>query len=166
MAWNPDIQVLDARNFPSNILGFIRDNQTDALSWANGGSALPDIESFYKSPRLVNVFPSLTVLQHNYQNAIASEDTIQMDYAITLETAILHGLEDYLASNSPKYAMAIESMLANIPETTLNQTSIIEIASVIIKTETAFDLLDKRKSQFLQVFQTRATWRMEASLYS
>lgn len=167
MAWTPTIAVIDDRFFAKNALDYIAANQRDALTWANGGSsALKVFKSLFLSPRLVQVFPSLTVIGQEHQTAVSPEETLQIDFSLTLEGAIQHGKEEYLAENSPKYNLAIQSMLANIPKTTLTQNSIITLEAVIFDQQTSYFPLAETRSQFLQVFQTRTTWRMESSIYT
>lgn len=161
--WQPSINVLDLRFIPDNILNFIRANQKDALKWANAGASLPEFKSFYTSPRLVKVFPSITVLQTESGEKV--EDLIEGAYSAVFEIAIKHGKEDYLSAVSKKYDLAIRSMLSNIPETTFSETSIIPISSQISELETSFDVSREGKNYYLQIFQTKATWVLEASSY-
>lgn len=159
--WNPQINVLDFRAFGENILDYIEANQTDAIQWANEGALLPGFNSFFNSPRLVKVYPSLTLLQNEHSEA--HSDVIEGGYAIVLEAAIQHGDQDYLTRVSQKYDLALRSMLSNVPETTLSQNSIIEISARISRIQTSFDVLGKQTNQFLQVFQIRAEWQIEGS---
>jgi hypothetical protein len=164
-AWDPQVQVLDETQIKDNLTAYLQANQAEALKWANGGaSGLPAIRDFHKSPRLVTVFPGLTWLQTSHKSKW--EDVLEIDFAIVLEVAIVHGNKDTLASRAPKYSMAIESMLVNVPETTFNQDSIIDITSTGMAVETTFDVQGKYKNQFIEVFQTRANWHIEASAFS
>ena len=159
--WIPEINVLDFRVFGDNILSFIETNQPDALRWANGGIDLPPIKSFYNSPRLVKTFPALTLLQSETSEEFG--EIVGGVYSIVLETAIASGNQDYLSHISKKYDYALRSMLANVPETTLSENSIIETSARIVDVQTSFDVLGKQTNQFLQVFQIRASWAVEAS---
>lgn len=164
-AWDPQVQVLDETQIKDNLTAYIEANQVEALKWANGGaSGLPAIRDFHKSPRLVTVFPALTWLQTSHKSKW--EDVLEIDFSIVLEVAIVHGNKDTLAARAPKYSMAIESMLVNVPETTFNQDSIIDITSTGMAVETTFDVQGKYKNQFIEVFQTRANWHIEASAFS
>jgi len=163
--WQPNINVLDATQIRDNLLNFIDANQVEALKWSNGGaSGLPAIADFHKSPRLVTVFPATTVLQIDHKSKY--ESILEIDFSIVFETAIIHGNKDTLADRGPKYSMAFESMLSNVPETTFNQDSIIEITSTGMGLETTFAVQGKYKNQFIEVFQTRASWHIEASAFS
>jgi hypothetical protein len=163
MPYEPQVNVVDATRFRDNLIAHIRSVQVEALKWANGGVALPPIKDFHKSPRLVTVFPATTFLQ--IEHKAKWEEVLEIDLAITLETAIIHGNKDTLADRGPKYSMAMESMLVNVPETTLNADSIIDITSTAMATETAFAVQGKYKNLFIEVFQTRASWHIEASAF-
>lgn len=164
MAWTPDINRIDTRGFKTNLIEFFRANQVDALKWANDGVALPPIKDFHLCPRLVTIFPALTFIAADHASAFG--DILASTYNVTLEVAIIHGNRDTLALLGPKYAMAVESMLVNVPETTFNQGSIIPITSTPTTTDTVFAVQGKYKSQFIEVFQTKATWDIDASAYS
>ena len=165
MVYTPTINVLDATQIRANLISHFRDNQVEVLTWANGGTSLPPIKDFHISPRLVTIFPALTFLQIDHKTKW-DENILLIDFSIVLETAIIHGNKDTLADRGPKYSMAIESMLANVPETTFNQDSIIEITSTGMGIETTFDVQGKYKTQYIEVFQTRANWQIEASAFA
>ncbi len=165
MSYSPQINVLDATQIRDNLISHMSDNQAEALKWANGGVALPSIKDFHKSARLVTVFPALSFLQIDHESKW-DENILIIDFSITLETAIIHGNKDTLADRGPKYSMAIESMLANIPETTFQQNSIIDITSTGMGVKTTFDVQGKYKTQYIEVFQTRANWTIEAAAFS
>lgn len=164
--WEPQINVLDATQIKDNLIEHLIANQVEALKWANGGSSgLPPLKDFHKSPRLVTVFPALTVLQIDHKS-FYKENILEIDFSIAIEVAIVHGNKDIASDRGPKYSMAIESMLTNVPETTFNQDSIIEITSTGMGIETKFDVQGKYKTQFIEVFQTRADWHIEASAFN
>jgi hypothetical protein len=167
MAWLADqhIQVFDERAIKDNLIGFLAANQTDALAWAKGtGSAIENIKKFQKSPRLTTIFPALTILQTEHSAAFGGGGILGIILSMTLELAIAHGNQDTLTDNAPKYVMAVESMLANVPETTFRQGSIIPITSTVRDMETVFDIQGKIKNKFIQVSQTRISWVIEASV--
>jgi hypothetical protein len=164
MAYSPQINVVDATQFKDNLIAHFQANQADALIWANGGRILQEIRNFYKSPRLVTVFPALTFIQISHESKY--ENILEIDLSVLIEVAIIHGNKDTLSDRSLKYSMAIESMLANVPETTLNQNSIIEIESTNMGLKTTFDVQAKFKTQYIEVFQTLANWHIEASAFS
>lgn len=161
-AWDPTINVVDATQIKNNILTFLAANQVEALKWANGGnSGLDAFKDFHKSPRTVTRFPSVMVLQIEHDTKWF--DTImQITFSIVFETALIHGNADTLADMAPKYSMALESMLSNVSETTFNEDSIIDITSTGMDVKTTFDVQGQYKQQFIQVFQTRMNWIIEA----
>jgi hypothetical protein len=164
-AWDPQVQVLDETQIKDNLTAHLQNNQVEALKWANGGTTgLPAIRDFHKSPRLVTVFPSLTFLQTEHKSKW--ENILDIDFSIVLEVALIHGNKDTLAARAPKYSMAIESMLVNVPETTFRQGSIIDITSTGMGVETQFAVQGKYKNQFIEVFQVRASWHIEASAFA
>ena len=167
MAWNPQIQVFDERAIKDNVFGYVRGAQTEALYWANGGAAgLPTIRDFHKSPRLTTIFPALTLLQTRHTSKYATSDVLEIQFSILFEMAIVHGNKDILSDRATKYSMALESMIANMPETTLNQNSIIGITSTRMDFETTFEVQGKYKTQYIEVFQTLAKWEFDASIES
>ena len=167
MSWPPEnhFQVFDERALKSNLVGYLRANQRDALTWAKGDSstALPDIRQFNTSPRLVTLFPAVTILQTEHSTAFG-DDILGVVLSMVIELAVAHGNQDTLTDIAAKYAMALESLLANMPETTLGENSIIPITSTIRDMETVFDLQGKIKNQFIQVSQTRVNWIIDASV--
>jgi hypothetical protein len=165
--WDPQVNVLDETQIRNNVLGFLRDTQAAAFVWAvNGGDALPLIgdKSFHRAPRVVTKFPAITFLQTDHKAKWG--EILEIDFNLVIEFAHIHGNQDIAADRSPKYCMAIESMLANVPETTFNQDSIIEITSTGMGIETTFDVQNKYKNQFIEVFQTRVNWHIEASAFN
>lgn len=167
MAWQPTIQVFDETQIKRNLIDYLDANQVNALVWANGGSALPSIKKFHKSPRLVTVFPALTFLQSEHRANDAEGDVLIVDYALLLELAIVHGNQDELASRSNAYSMALESMLANIPATTFFANSIIQAQQFIFAgLQVQYDIQGKYKNQFIEVLQIRVGWQITASLFA
>ncbi len=129
MPWQPEINVFDERQAKNNLVAYFENVQANALAWANGGAGLKPIKDFHKSPRLVTVFPALTFLQTEHKTTF--EDILIIDFSTTLEVALIHGNGDILTALATKYAMALESMLVNLPETTFNENSIIDTTTVI-----------------------------------
>lgn len=164
MPWTPQIKTFDARHAAENLLAFFAANQRAALDWAGAApNALASIRNFYNSARLVTSFPSLTVLQSAHRQR--HDDLLLINFSITLETALISGDQDKLTRDARAYALAVESMMRNVPETTLFQNSIIELVGNLTELQTEFDVLQSRKNQFIQIFQTRGEWRLEASAY-
>jgi CRISPR/Cas system-associated exonuclease Cas4 (RecB family) len=167
MSWPPNqhIQVFDERPLKDNFLAFLEANQVDALAWANTGSvgALDPISQFQKAAKLTSVFPSLTILQTEHGSAFGS-DLLGVVFSMTLELAVVHGNQDTLTDLAAKYAMAVESMIANMPETTFGENSIIPITSTLREMKTVFDVQGKIKNRFIQVSQTEASWIIDAAV--
>jgi len=167
MAWNPTIQVFDERPIKDNLIAFIQANQADALLWANDGTALPSIAKFHRSPRLVTVFPALTFLQSEHKELDNEGDTLDIDFALLLELAIIHGNQDTLVERANRYAMALESMLANVSETTFFADSIIQAQKFIFAgIHVQYDVQGKYKNQFIDVLQIRTGWQITASIFA
>jgi hypothetical protein len=165
MVWAPQFQVFDERPIKANLIGYFEANQADALVWANDGTALPEIKKFYKSPRPVTVFPALTFLQSEHKDE-ARGDLMIIDFALLLELAIIHGKQDVLDTQSKRYSMALESMLANIPATTFFADSIIQAQQMIFAgIQVQYDVQGKFKSGFIDVLQIRTGWQITASLF-
>ncbi len=166
MAWAPKIKVFDEREAKNAIIAYIKANQADALAWANAEYAppsLPPIKVFFKAPSTVTVFPALTFIQSEHQSVF--EDVLLISFSLTLEIAIIHGDQETLADLSKRYAMAIESLLTNMPETTFGDKSIIDITSTMRSLDTVFAVQGKYRSKFIQIFQTKAAWTIEAAAY-
>lgn len=167
MSWNPHISVFDERGAKKALKAHILAVQSDALMWANDGAKLPPFKDFniHLSPRLVTDFPAITFL--NTAHKAKFEDILEIDFAISIEVALQHGKQDWLSESAPKYSMALESILTNLPETTFNENSKI-IATVEIEAlETTFDVQGKtKKNQFIEVFQIEAQWKIEAAAYN
>lgn len=163
--YEPQVNTIDVRQIRDNLIDYIKEAQSDVLVWANGGRRLPEIVHFHKSPRLVKVFPSLTVISMDHK--AKWEDILEVDFSIVLEVALVHGNKDTLADLGPKYAMALESMLLNVPETTFKQDSIIEMTATGMAIDTRFAAQSQYGAkEFIEVFQTRMTWALEASAYN
>lgn len=165
MAWPPNnghIQVFDERSLKDNLITFFKANQADAIAWANTAPGLPAIKKFNKSARLTTLFPALTFLQTEH-SAVFPNDIELIVFSIVLELAIAHGNQDTLTDQAAKYAMALESMIANVPETTFRQNSIIPITSTLRDMETVFDIQGKLKNKFIQISQTKASWVIDAA---
>jgi hypothetical protein len=164
MVYTPTVNVFDERPIKDNLIGFFEDNQADALLWANNGVALPSIAKFHRNPRLVTVFPALSLLQTSHKSDY--EDLLPVDFEILLELAIVHGNQDELTIRAPKYALALESLLVNMPQTTLMENSIIEAPAFTTGVEVTFNVQGKYKNKFIEVFQMRAAWKITAPAYA
>jgi|SRR5205809_3435526 hypothetical protein len=168
MAWqeNIELQVFDPRKIGANLLDWFKENQKDALAWANNGaeSALPPVLDFFLNARQATRFPVCMINRAQFQTEI-NEDIAELQCALEYEIAIAHGKADWLAENAPRYAMAFESMTANIPKTRLEKDSKIIFDGVLLSIETTFNYLGElnNKTAFIQVFTTRVNWLCEFS---
>lgn len=169
MPWTPEIKVFDSRAARSNLLAYITTNQTDVLTWAAADDALLPLSSFKLlalSPRITTVLPAFTILESGHQTDFGDGGILGIDLAMRFEVIVAHGKQDTLAKMVPKYVMAVESILANVPKTTFLQGSIINTTMTMANLETTMDIQGKfNNSQFAQVFVTTAQWRIEASVY-
>lgn len=163
--WQPRISVFDERGAKTAIINYFKANQAAALLWANDQKPLPPIAEFFAQ----NIFVAgkLPLLFFNRTAHTSSfEDILEIQYAIDLEVWIAHGKQEYLSAAVPKYAMAIESLLSNLPDSTLAENGKIKIAAQLRQLETTLDAqVPAKKSGFLQRFQTSAQWTIEASAY-
>lgn len=162
--WQPRINVFDETLVKANITKFLKDNQTQALAWANGGQALSDIKKFFASPQLVTVFPALTFLQTNHRSTY--EDLLETKLELVLELAVINGKQDVLSEISPKYSMALASMIVNMPPNNLLDLSLLEAPAFSTDVEVTFDVQGKYKTQFIQVLQQRYSWKITAQAYA
>lgn len=166
MAWPPPdghTQVFDERKIKDVLIAYFKTNQVDALAWANEGAGLEPIKAFHKSARLTSVFPALTILQTDHSQAFGGGGISLIVFNTTVELALTHGKQDILTDNASKYDMALRSMLGNMPETTLNEGSIIPITSTLRDIETVYDVQGKIKNRFIQISQTRVSWVIDAA---
>jgi hypothetical protein len=157
MAWNPTLQVFDPRFIAPNLLAWFKANQADALLWANNGTALPPIKDFFENEHTPTRFPVLMINRVQYQTE-TGEDIAETQIALQFEIILVHGNQDWLALNAPRYSMAFESMTKNIPKSSLETNSKIEFDGVLLQIETNFDFLKTNGSQFIQSFKTSVNW--------
>jgi hypothetical protein len=162
MAWTPDFKVIDQRTLAENILGYLEANQTDALAWA--GTGLRDFVRFYTnaSGRLATEFPCLMILTQNLETDLTG-DQLQGDLQLVLEGALSGSDTDQLVADAKKYAMAVESMLANIPSTTVATDANQYHKVFITELETRHDIIKTITSGFLQIFQVRVRYAVLTS---
>lgn len=167
MAWTPQKQVLDLTAFVDNLLGYVEEQDADALAWANGGQPLPEFARLYSnaSGRLQTMFPSLMVLSQACETDLRGE-ILQGGLEITLEGTVSGSDPDELVRTARMYATAVESMLHNAPSGTLTAGSNIEHAR-LMEAETVFDILrgQQQPSAFLQIFQTRCGFLLTQPAY-
>lgn len=164
MPWDPQFKVIDQRPLAANILSYISDNQTDALNWANGGPGLDDFAKFYTnaSGRLQTQFPCLMVLSQGLGTDLTG-DGLQSAFQIVLEGAVSGTDPDTLVDNTKRYAMAVESMVLNMPSDEFTLGANQYHKGFVIEIETIHDVVTRITSGFLQVFQVRLTFNILTS---
>lgn len=167
MTWTPRTNVIDLTQVADNLLGYVGENDSDALLWANG-SALPEFAAFYTnaSGRLQTIFPSLMVLSQDAETDLTG-DILISGLQLTLEGTVSGSNADDLVAATKMYAKAVESMLANIPSATLMAGSSPHQEASLFEIETKFDILrgQQAPSAFLQIFQIRCVYRITAAAY-
>lgn len=165
--WIPKNQVFDERGAKDALINYFVANQADSLLWANDGVKLPKIEKFQKQTAYVIGAMPYAVFNRTSHTSSFEGDFLIVNFAVEIEVWLKHGKQDVLSDLAPKYAMALESMLANLPDTTFGNNSKIQITTAIEQLETVYDVQGKlNKGGFIQIFQTSAQWRIEASAYS
>lgn len=168
MAWTPDYKVIDLSQIADNLLGYIDDNQTVALDWANDGPGLIEFAKFYtnSSGRLQTIFPSLMILTQETGTDLEG-DILQGGLKITLEATIAGPDTDELVANTKLYAKALESMLANIPSETFTAGSDPVMHSALMEIETRLDVVRSivGVSGFVQVFQIQCLYKLLAAAF-
>lgn len=168
MAWVPQKQVIDLTLIVSNLLSYIGTNDADALAWSNGGTALAQFAGLYPNAtgRLSTLFPQIIVLDQEHlseESETEEGDVLVVKLALTLEIALTGPNADTLVLTTKKYAMALESMLANIPAATLTAGSLVQTHASLTRLQTAFDQVQgaaKNASSWLQIFQTRVEYQL------
>lgn len=171
MTWAPTKQVIDLSGVVDNLLEYIETNQADAHLWANG-EPLDDYKALYPNAtgRLSTKFPHLIVLDQEHKG----EDTdteqgevLAITLVLTLEGAVTGSNVDTVVNNAKKYALALESMLMNIPSATLTGSA--SVHGYCAGYQTASDLFKahggKTASSWLQIFQTRCEYRLITSAF-
>jgi hypothetical protein len=166
MVYTPEWNTINSRAIVENLFAYWATNQADALTWAGDGS-LKAIKKFSDSVanRAVPVFPA----------AAFSDDSEAIDFAGDLITALYQPSFEFMVTNpnpdeavrqSKVYVKAFTSMIVNCPEATLlSGTSATK--SIIEDMTVAFDPIraDEEQIDFMQLFQIRPTFRLEASAF-
>lgn len=162
MAWTPQEQVWDPRHLAANLFAWFELRQAEALAWANDGGtpSLPPVADFFLNERVPTRFPSVMLRRAAYRTK-TREDVAEVETVIQFEALLVHGDQQWLAANAPKYAMALESMVKNIPKTSLDENSKIEFTGSLLEIGTTFDFLRSSGNQFLQSFTVQVNWLCE-----
>jgi hypothetical protein len=168
MAWDPQLNVIDLTPVIDNLLGYIRDNQSDALFWANGGAGLDDFQGIYPNASgwLSSLYPYVLVLVQEDEGETEGDTLLSTTLRLRLEVAVT-GTKDDLSGKAKRYDMALRSMLINIPGDTL--TADMKTNTVLWKQEwpkTVYDVTsrDKKTNAFVQMFQTEMTYIFQTNL--
>jgi hypothetical protein len=168
--WTPKLAVLSARAIPVNLLDYITNEERlqAVLEWAGDGNLklLKTRRQRLQNKKLPQ-YPSIEFSDDNDAKKYAS-DIIGGAYSLVLETAVRSNDMDEAIRQARIYSTAVESMIVNIPRETL-LTGTGAFAAVHDSIETGFEKLKKhtdRENDFLQVFQTRATWQLQAGFKS
>lgn len=171
MAWQPREKVTDFSRVIDNLVAYLEANQTDALAWAAGSvDVLEDYQKIYPnaSGRLATLFPLLMVVRQEQANDL-SGDVLISAVELLLEGHIVGSDTDALTLKAKQYALATESMLANIPPDTLTDDSLSGGYATLLELETAFDVLrgnnERAATSFLQIFQIRCVYRLHTAGY-
>lgn len=164
MAWQPTQNVFDARFIGKNLIAWFVANQVAALAWANAVTGdpvtvLPLVLDFFENRRVITRFPALMINQSGFDTRVSSGDVDIIQITLEYELNIMHGSANWLATNSPRYSMAFESMARNVPKTSLNLNSKISFDGVLESLETVTDVLKTDGNAFLQTIQTQITWK-------
>lgn len=155
MSWTPAKQVLDLTPIADNLLGYFEAQQAGALSWAGASG---EFQKFYTNSggRLQTMFPSLMILTQECEVDL-SGDILKGEYQLVLEGTVSGPDTDELVLESKKYALAVESMLMNIP-TAIMAASTDITGMALTEQATVFDMVRGlvKVSGFVQVFQIRS----------
>lgn len=166
MSWEQkiELQVFDPRFIGRNLLDWFKVNQKDALLWAGAGTTLPPVLDFFENEHIPTRFPVCMVRRIQYSTP-RGEDISQTEIALEFEIILVHGKQQWLAENAYKYALAFESMVANMPKTSFEKDSKINFSAQEMQIETTFDFLRSNKNKFMQSFTTQVNWLCEFSNY-
>lgn len=165
--WTPTQNTINARAIPDNLFAFFAANQADAFTWAGDGSLKP-VKKFSDSVanRSAPVFPAMA-FSDDADAVDYTGDVLDGAYQLTLEFMITNSDPDEAVRQSRIYAKAFVSMLVNCPDATLiantgANTTVIEDVTV------GFDPIrsDEEQIDFMQLFQIRATIRLNAGYHA
>jgi len=164
--WTPTSNVFDLTLVVDNLLSYIAANNGAALRWANGGVALPEFVYLYPNApgRLISKFPALIVIDQAYQTSLDS-DILIAALQLKFEGCVSGPNLDELVLKTKKYAMALESMLANVPSATITGSATKHGALHEIGSN--FDLTGQLKhaNSYLAIFQTKCLYKLEMVAY-
>lgn len=164
MAWEPTAQVFDFTQTVANLLEYISDNGSDAIDWASGDTSLPGFAKLYPNApgRLIQEFPALVVLSQDFETDLTG-DVLTAGLRLKFESFVSGPNLDDLVLTAKKYAMALESMLANIPSDTLGAGTFASLFEI----GTALDVSGQfqQGNSWLAIFQTTCVYRVNTAAY-
>jgi len=167
--WTPKTKTVDAGKLEANIIAFIRANQADALLWANGGTSAVKPFNFLVDNLANQGLPGLPVLMitGKEKQTNRASDLDVSGFSIQFEGIVLGKNADALVVLTEKYAAALESMLINIPDTTLLAGTTEQIIENEPDTSISYGEIgmNEQESALLQVFTLRVTYTLYASAY-
>jgi hypothetical protein len=165
MAWTPTYSILAPRAIASNLLAWFSTNQTEAILWANAGTALRPLKSIADALADPSnpVFPALQFLDDNDAADYSGDQGIG-SYSVTFECMVQSAVPATAIQEARVYDKAIKSMIRECPDATLLSNS----GAVAINLQTiegGFDPIKTNDLQndFLQVFQVRAVFLLAGS---
>jgi hypothetical protein len=143
MAWNPENPVIDVSPIVTNLLAYIRSNQTAVLKWANGNQdGLAGFQVVYNSDEgsyQNDIFPNLQAVRERHRMT-GGEYGAKVEYSIDLLLEVKGADATQLKKDAKKYGRAIESILLNIPAETL-MANVSEGANPVINELTSEETL-------------------------
>lgn len=122
MPWAPRYATSFGELLIKNLLEYIRTNDADALTWANGGAGLVPFAAIYNSTIGLEQesFPHLGVVSSRVQ---LSEDVDESGVDELHQIALMVEVEDANATTATinffRYMRAVDSMCRTIPQSTL-----------------------------------------------
>ncbi len=169
MAWVTTQKTVDSSRLEANIIAFIRANQTDALTWANGGTTPLKPFNFLVDNLANPSLPGLPILMITGKEKTTSRasDLEQTSLGFEFEAIVLGRAADALAALTEKYALALESMLISIPEAVLLAGTSGQFIDNEPDTSISYGEIgtNEQENALLQVFRLRITYTLFASAY-
>lgn len=169
MTWPPtnEKKVFDFTGAVENILDYIEEWNEDALEWAGANPATPFERLYPNAPgRLITEFPSLICLDQRYETDLEG-DILLGGLELKFEGCVTGANLDDLVLRTKQYAMAVESMLSNIPNEDLTAGFKNSTNGSLFEIESAFDLTGQLQtaSSYLAIFQTKCSYQFKTSAF-
>jgi hypothetical protein len=112
MTWAAKIPAKGVAPVIDNIITVVERDQADALSWINGGTALPDFAQIGKARRADAKFPFLAVFARLSDLRQGDEErSIDESHQVVIEAAVIGSNPDDLADTLHKYTDAVHQMI-------------------------------------------------------